>query len=161
MLRIIESRIFCYLVSYDLCYNVIWNFVYLNICYSSDIEILLPLQNISIALCTQAKNLWIIFLPLPKVSAKNVFFFWHELSQNVMDNLICHSEMSNFFSIQWTTYLNLSSTQSHRTRKKFVKMLLLNILYKNSEEDLEGLTCNAICEKWQIVYEVYSMWMES
>ena len=80
-LRIIESRIFCYVVFYDLCYNVIWN--------SS--------KNISTVLCTQAKKLRMIFLLLPKVSAKNVFFFWHELSQNVMDNLICHSEMSNFF----------------------------------------------------------------
>ena len=90
-LRIIESRIFCYVVFYDLCYNVIWNFVCQNISY------FYPSQNISTALCTQAKNLRIIFLLLPKVSAKNVFFFWHELSQNVMDNLICHSEMSNFF----------------------------------------------------------------
>ena len=90
-LRIIESRIFCYVVFYDLCYNVIWNFVCQNIWYSS------TSKNISTVLCTQAKKLRMIFLLLPKVSAKNVFFFWHELSQNVMDNLICHSEMSNFF----------------------------------------------------------------
>ena len=71
-----------------------------------------------------------------------------------MDNLICHSEMSNFFSIQWTTYLNLSSTQSHRTRKKFMKMAFIKYSFIKREQrrKIEGLTCNAIANCVQSIF---------